>query len=56
MTDVNIDIDDLACPVCKLPLTLDGERGTLKCAHCRRVYPIRDGIPVLLQDEAVIEE
>ncbi|MEY3282488.1 MAG: hypothetical protein RIR86_501 [Acidobacteriota bacterium] len=28
----------------------------LKCVECRRVYPIRDEIPVLLVDEATIEE
>jgi uncharacterized protein len=28
----------------------------LKCVSCRRVYPIRDEIPVMLIDEAVIEE
>jgi uncharacterized protein YbaR (Trm112 family) len=28
----------------------------LKCVSCRRVYPIRDEIPVMLVDEAMIEE
>jgi uncharacterized protein YbaR (Trm112 family) len=28
----------------------------LKCSQCSRVYPIRDDIPVMLVDEAVIEE
>jgi len=34
-------------------LTPDGN--ALKCVKCYRVYPIRDGIPVMLIDEATIE-
>ena len=40
----------LACPVCIAPLEQTGER--LVCAQCGRRYPIRNGIPVLLVDEA----
>lgn len=46
----------LACPECKTPLALNEERAVLKCGTCHRVYPIRDGIPVLLKEEAVVEE
>lgn len=46
----------LACPVCKSPLALEDERGVLKCGKCHRVYPIRDGIPILLKEEATVEE
>lgn len=59
MTPAMIDRDllnILACPECKAPLALDEERGVLTCGKCHRVYPIRDGIPVLLKDEAVVEE
>lgn len=43
----------LACPKCKGGLELlNGEEG-LKCAACVVVYPIRDGIPVMLIEEAV---
>ncbi len=52
----SIRIDDLVCPVCKQPLTLNAEKETLKCIHCHRVYPIRDEIPILLEDEAIIEQ
>lgn len=45
----------LVCPACKKPLVLKENGESLKCAHCRRVYPIRDNIPVLLIDEAVTE-
>ena len=35
------------------PLTFDAGTQTLTCTECHRVFPIRDGIPVLLMDEAV---
>ena len=44
-------LEILACPVCKTEVRLEGER--LVCAQCGRRYPIRDGIPVMLVDEAV---
>jgi uncharacterized protein YbaR (Trm112 family) len=40
----------LACPVCKTAVVEEGER--LICARCHRRYPIRDGIPVMLIEEA----
>ncbi|MFB3915110.1 MAG: Trm112 family protein [Terriglobales bacterium] len=52
----HIEVDDLVCPICKKPLVLNAEQETLKCNVCRRVYPIRDNIPILLVDEAHIEE
>ncbi len=48
-------LDMLVCPVCKKPLTLKDEGQSLKCTECRRVYPIRDDIPILLVDEAVTD-
>jgi uncharacterized protein YbaR (Trm112 family) len=45
----------LACPACKGELVLRGD-DRLFCAACRRSYPVRDDIPVLLLDEATIEE
>jgi hypothetical protein len=45
----------LVCPVCKDPLSLVDENQGLKCGTCRRVYPIRDDIPVMLVSEARIE-
>jgi uncharacterized protein len=48
-------LEILACPVCRKPLVLRGEEA-LKCNECRRVYPIRNGIPILLEPEATIEE
>ncbi len=48
-------LDRLVCPACKKPLVLKDSGQSLKCADCRRVYSIRDGIPILLIDEAVID-
>ena len=47
----------LVCPEpsCRRPLALTPAGDALKCAACRRVYPIRDGIPILLVEEAKIE-
>lgn len=48
-------LDILVCPVCKTSLTQNEAGSSLKCGQCRRVYPVRDGIPVLLVDEAHID-
>ena len=42
----------LVCPVTKGPLVFDRERQELVSRSARLAYPIRDGIPVLLEDEA----
>jgi uncharacterized protein YbaR (Trm112 family) len=44
----------LACPLDKQPVTRQGNY--LVCAECQRHYPIRDGIPVMLIDEALTPE
>lgn len=49
-------LEILVCPVCKAALNLKPDGSGLKCVECRRVYPIRDDIPVMLVDEARIEE
>jgi len=48
-------LDMLVCPICKKALTLKDEGRSLKCGQCRRVYPIRDNIPIMLVDEAIID-
>jgi uncharacterized protein YbaR (Trm112 family) len=47
-------LDILVCPVCKTPVKLTPDNAGLKCQTCRRVYPIRDEIPVMLVEEASI--
>ena len=44
----------LVCPVCKAPVKLLADGFGLKCQQCRRVYPVRDDIPVMLPEEAKI--
>ncbi len=44
----------LVCPVCKKPVHMLGDNSGLKCEGCRRVYPVRDDIPVMLPEEATI--
>lgn len=43
-------LDILACPLCKTPVKLQGDR--LVCSQCGRRYPIKDDIPVMLVEEA----
>ena len=45
----------LACPACKTPVELVDDGAGLKCASCRRVFPIKDDIPVMLIDEAAVD-
>jgi uncharacterized protein YbaR (Trm112 family) len=49
-------LEILACPACKSRVELKKDGSSLKCVECRRVYPIRDDIPVMLIDEATIED
>ena len=45
-------LEMLVCPLTKEPLTLDQDAGELVSHGAKLAYPIRDGIPVLLADEA----
>lgn len=45
-------LDILACPLCKGPLRYVKAQQVLVCRPDRLAYPIRDGIPVMLEDEA----
>jgi len=47
-------LDILVCPLCKAPVKLLPDGSGLKCQTCKRVYPIRDDIPVMLPEEAKI--
>jgi uncharacterized protein YbaR (Trm112 family) len=45
-------LEILVCPLTKGPLTLDAERNELVSKQGNLAYPIRDGIPIMLVDEA----
>ena len=45
-------LEILVCPLCKGPLRHDRERKELICAADRLAFPVRDGIPVMLESEA----
>jgi uncharacterized protein YbaR (Trm112 family) len=53
--ELNVDkklLDILACPVCKGPLVYHEKAGELICKADRLAYPIKDDIPVMLEEEA----
>lgn len=47
-------LDRLVCPVreCRKPFTLSADDSSLQCTGCGRIYPVRNGIPILLVDQA----
>jgi len=49
-------LEILVCPADRAKVELKPDGSGLKCVECRRVYPIRNDIPVMLIDEAKIEE
>jgi len=45
-------LDILVCPICKGSLDYDRAAQELVCRHDKLAFPIRDGIPVMLEDQA----
>ena len=45
-------LDILVCPICKGPLRYRKEKNELVCKADKLAYPVRDDIPVMLEDEA----
>ncbi|MDT3669297.1 MAG: Trm112 family protein [Aromatoleum sp.] len=45
-------LEILVCPICKGPLDFVREKQELVCKADRLAFPIRDGIPVMLEEEA----
>ena len=48
-------LEILVCPLCKADLEMKPDGSGLKCTQCRRVYAVKDDIPIMLIDEATIE-
>lgn len=51
MNDVKY-IDDLVCPIGKFPLKVTGDM--LECTNCGAKFPVKEGIPFLLIDDALL--
>jgi uncharacterized protein len=49
-------LEMLVCPRCKAAVKLLEDQNGLQCSECRRIYPIRDDIPVMLVEEASIPQ
>ena len=45
-------LDILVCPICKANLEYRKAAAELICKPCKLAFPVRDDIPVMLQDEA----
>jgi uncharacterized protein YbaR (Trm112 family) len=45
-------LEILVCPVCKGPLDYRKAQSELVCRACRLAYPVKDDIPVMLEEEA----
>lgn len=45
-------LEILVCPVCKGPLDYRKAQAELVCKPCRLAYPVKDDIPMMLEDEA----
>ncbi len=45
-------LEILVCPLCKGPLDFRKLQAELICKPCRLAYPVKDDIPVMLEDEA----
>jgi uncharacterized protein YbaR (Trm112 family) len=57
LTPANTPIDPrllevLVCPVTRTPLVYDRAKGELVSKAARLAYPVRDGVPVMLPEEA----
>jgi uncharacterized protein YbaR (Trm112 family) len=45
-------LEILVCPLCKGPLDYRKQQAELVCKPCRLAFPIKDDIPIMLEDEA----
>jgi uncharacterized protein len=49
-------VELLMCLFCRGEMELKEDESGLKCKDCKRVYPIRDGIPIMFKDQATVED
>jgi uncharacterized protein YbaR (Trm112 family) len=48
-------LEILVCPACKTRVEPVKDGAGLRCGTCKRIYPVKDDIPIMLEDEAAIE-
>ena len=48
-------LDILVCPECKTPVAPTPDQQGLKCSTCKRVYPVRGDIPVMILSDARVD-
>ena len=51
-----IETFSVICPACRGKVRASEGGDAIRCLECRRVYPVRDGIPALVVEEATIED
>jgi uncharacterized protein YbaR (Trm112 family) len=49
-------LEILACPACKGDVEYDVKNEKINCIDCRKSYPVREGIPIMLIEESVTLE
>lgn len=49
-------LEIMVCPACRAKLEFKPDKSGLRCVSCHRLYPVRDDIPVMLIDEATIDD
>ena len=49
-------VEMLICPACKGKVRLKEDGSAIKCVECRRAYPINNGIPAMVVEEARMED
>jgi hypothetical protein len=54
MSHIEQYLEVLRCPACRASVGLTPDRTGLRCTQCRRIYPIKDEIPQMIVEEAVI--
>ena len=47
-------LEILACPLCREEVKPTSDDTGLKCVKCGRIYPVKDDIPIMLVDEAIL--
>jgi len=49
-------VEMMICPACKQKVRLKEDASAIKCVACGRSYPVRNGIPAMIVEEATLED